>query len=109
MDSTSLTNGQTSYLVMSSAWSLFESALSAYTSTTLALTNPQFYTLPELSPLSVYMGSGMYISVFPFRMTSSLSSYTFTIDNFHLPYHYDLQNFYMYTVSNSNYDVIKSN
>jgi hypothetical protein len=55
------------------------------------------------------MGSGMFMSVIPFQVSSSISSFSFTIDNLHMPYHYDLPNFYIFVISNSNNDVIAYN
>lgn len=55
------------------------------------------------------MGSGMYLSVFPFQITGGLASFTFYLDNIHMPYHYDLPNYYIFVISGSWNDMVASN
>ena len=95
-----LPTGNHNFLVISSAWSLFENGKSAYTTATTGLSNPTFYT-DHLSPLSVLMGDGMYITVIPFTCSSTIYSFTMWIDNLHMPYHYNLPNYYIYVLSSS--------
>ena len=97
----SLPTGSHNFLVISSAWSLFENGVSSYTTGTNALSNPTFYDT-ELSPLSVLMGDGMYMTVIPFTCSPSLSTFTMWIDNLHMPYHYDLPSYYIYMFEPSN-------
>jgi len=46
----------------------------------------------------------MYMTVFPFTLNPSLTFFTFYLDNLHMPYHYDLPNYYIYVISDSNSD-----
>ena len=43
----------------------------------------------------------MYMAVFPFQLTASLSFFTFFLDYLHMPYHYDLPNYYIYVIGDS--------
>lgn len=87
---------------------LFENGLSAYTTETNSLNQVNFYT-DELSPLSVLMGDGMYLTIIPFTCTTTLSTFTMWIDNLHMPYHYDLPNYYIYVISPSGNQMISYN
>ena len=104
----SLYTGNYNFLVISSAWMLFENGLSAYTTETNNINQVNFYT-DELSPLSVLMGDGMYLTVIPFTCTTTLSTFTMWIDNLHMPYHYDLPNYYIYVISPSSNQMISYN
>lgn len=48
----------------------------------------------------------MYMSVFPFDCSGCANSFTFSLDDLHMPYHYDLPEYYMYILSPNG--VIKS-
>lgn len=95
-----INTGSHNFLVISSAWSLFENGIATYTSATTAMANPTFYT-DHLSPLSVLMGEGMYITIIPFTCSSYLSTFTMWVDNLHMPYHYNLPNYYIYLLEPS--------
>lgn len=98
----------TNFLVITSAWSLFEAGISEYNAQTLASTNPVFSMTEEMAPVSTLMGDGMYMTVIPFQVTSSLSTFTFLIDNLHMPYNYDLPNYYIYVLTESSNDEMAS-
>ena len=70
-----LPTGSHNFLVISSAWSLFENGISFYNAATSGSSNPTFYD-DELSPLSVLMGDGMYMTVIAFTCSPSLSTFT---------------------------------
>lgn len=108
VDSSSVTVNQLSFIVISSSWSLFENDKSAYSATPTATANVQFFS-GEICPLSVKMSSGMYITVFPFKITSSTASFNLSLDTLHMPYHYDLPNYYIFVISNSLNNMISSN
>lgn len=47
------------------------------------------------------MTTGMWMSVFPFQISSGMATFTFTLDNLHLPYHYDQPNYYIFVMGGS--------
>lgn len=108
MYSASVSTSYNSFVVISSSWSLFENGISSYTSATSASSNPTFYA-DYRCPLSVKISSGMYLSIFPFQITPSITSFTFYLDNIHMPYHYDLPNYYIFVISGGWNDMLASN
>ncbi len=108
VSSSTVTTNQLSFIVISSSWSLFENDKSAYSATPTATPNVQFFS-GEICPLSVKMSSGMYITVFPFKITSATASFNLSLDTLHMPYHYDLPNYYIFVISGSLNNMISSN
>ena len=47
------------------------------------------------------MGGGMYLTVIPFTCSGLLSTANLWIDNLHMPYHYNLPNYYIYLLEPS--------
>jgi hypothetical protein len=101
--------GGKSFLLLSTQWSFFENGVSTLSSTTLSMTTPATFGSNNLSPLSVYMTGGMYLTVIPFTYISSTSPFTFWLNNVHMPYNYDLPNYYIYVARQSDQRMISSN
>ena len=91
VSSNGITNGL-NFLVITSNWYLFENGKSVYSGT---YSNPTM-GYDERSPLSSYMNDNMYMTVIPFECSGCASTFTFDIDQLHMPYHYDLPNYYIY-------------
>lgn len=106
--SSSISTNYLSYIVISSSWLLFENDKTSYTTSTVSSTNPQFYSIYQ-SPLSLKTIGNMYLTIIPFKITSGLSTFSLKLNGVHLPYHYDLPNYYIFTISNGNNDMITSN
>ncbi len=51
----------------------------------------------------------MYLTVIPFTYVASQTTFTFHLDQVHMPYTYDLPDFYIYTVRNSDWQIYSSN
>lgn len=51
----------------------------------------------------------MYMAVFPFMIYSSPGTFTFWLNNLHMPYNFDLPNYYIFVISNGNNDMVCSN
>ncbi len=62
------------------------------------------FNVNNKAPLSVYMPQGgMYLTVIPFNfLSSTYAPLTFYLDNVHMPYNYDLPNYYMYALDAGN-------
>ena len=63
----------------------------------------------ELSPLSMYVTNGMYLTIIPFTYITGTTSFSFTLDNAHMPYSYDLPNYYIYAIRFSDWFFTSSN
>lgn len=96
-------------MILSTQWSFFENGVSSLTSSTLAMANPATFGTNNMAPLSVYMTSGMYLTVIPFTYTASTSPFTFYLDNVHMPYSYDLPDYYVYVTRMSDQMMAASN
>lgn len=106
----SINTGGTSYIVLCTNWSLFENGITTLSSTTLAMTTPATFTgTNDMSPLSTYVTNGMYITVIPFTYVSGQTSFSFTLNNAHMPYSYDLPNYYIYAIRYSDWFMTSSN
>jgi hypothetical protein len=51
----------------------------------------------------MYVTNGMYLTVIPFSYVSAQTAFSFTLDNAHMPYSYDLPNYYIYAIRNSDW------
>lgn len=51
----------------------------------------------------------MYLTVIPLKYVSSLYTYTINLDNVHMPYNYDLPNYFIYTYESSGGTMASSN
>lgn len=51
----------------------------------------------------------MYLTIIPFTYVSSQLTFTFHLDNAHMPYTYDLPTYYIYAIRNSVWDLTSSN
>lgn len=101
--------GGESFVILSTQWSFFENGISSLTSTTLAMTSPATFGTNNMAPLSVYMTGGMYLTVIPFSYTAATSPFTFYLDNVHMPYSYDLPDYYIYVTRMSDQQMTASN
>ena len=63
----------------------------------------------EKSALAVYVANNMYLTIIPFSYITTQTSFTFWLDNAHMPYTYDLPNFYIYAVRQSDRQITVSN
>ena len=68
-----------------------------------------FQGTEEKTPLGVYLTNGMYLTVIPLNYNTATTTFTFWLDNAHMPYTYDLPNFYIYVVKYSDYRIYSSN
>jgi hypothetical protein len=51
-----------------------------------------------MAPLSVYMGSDMYLTVIPYKFSGAANPFIMYLDNVHMPYNYDLPNYYIFAL-----------
>ena len=51
----------------------------------------------------------MYLTVIPLTYVASTASFSFWLDQAHMPYTYDLPNFYIYAVRYSNWQITSTN
>jgi len=63
----------------------------------------------DQSPLAVYFYNNMYLTMIPLQYVTSTVSFTFWLDNAHMPYTYDLPNFYIYTIRRNDWRITSSN
>jgi hypothetical protein len=63
----------------------------------------------EQSVLGFYYTNGMYLTVIPLTYGSSVTAFTFYLNNAHMPYSYDLPTYYIYVVNQGNYMLTSSN
>ena len=105
-----INTGGNSFVLMCTNWSLFENGVSALSASTLAMTTPATFTgANENSPLSMYVANGMYLTVIPFTYNLAQTSFTFTLDNAHMPYSYDLPTYYLYSVRYNDWKLTSAN
>ena len=83
--------------------------MSSYTTATLAMASPATFGANNISPLSMYMTGGMYLTIIPFTYTASTSPFNIYLNNVHMPYSYDLPNYYIYIAQQSNQQMVASN
>ena len=106
----SINTGADSYIFMCTQWSLFENGVTTLSPATLAMTTPAtFAGVDDQSPLAVYFYNNMYLTMIPLQYVSSTSTFTFWLDNAHMPYTYDLPNFYIYAIRRSDWYITSSN
>lgn len=72
------------------------------------MVSPATFGANNLSPLSVYMTGGMYLTVVPFTY-NAYSDFVFYLDNVHMPYTYDLPSYYIYITESSGLNMVSSN
>lgn len=72
------------------------------------MANPTFGTAQQ-TPLTLYFGSGYYFTAIPLLYHWTTTSYTITLNNVHMPYHYDLPNYYMYIYNGNDFSMSSSN
>lgn len=105
-----INTGANSYVMLCTNWSLFENGVTTLSAYTLALTSPAtFAGTYENSPLSMYVANGMYLTVIPFSYVSATTAFTFTLDNAHMPYSYDLPTYYVYAIRYSDWAFTSAN
>lgn len=73
------------------------------------MATPATFGSNNLSPLALYMTGGMYLTVVPFTYVTSTSPFTFYLDLVHMPYTYDLPNYYIYVARSSDLRMVSSN
>lgn len=83
--------------------------MSSYTAATLAMANPATFGTNNISPLSMYMTGGMYLTIIPFTYTASTSPFNIYLNNVHMPYSYDLPSYYIYIAQQSDQQMVASN
>lgn len=106
----SISTGGTSFIFLCTQWSLFENGVTTFSPSTLAMATPATFTgTNEKTPLAVYLANGMYLTIIPFTYVSSQATFTFYLNNAHLPYTYDLPTYYIYAVRNSDWFLTSSN
>lgn len=102
--------GGTGFIFLCTQWSLFENGVTSLSAATTALATPVTFTpTGDTTPLGVYLANGMYLTVIPFKYTASVTSFTFWMDNAHMPYTYDLPNMYLYTIRYTDLYLVSSN
>lgn len=69
----------------------------------MAMTTPVKFGTDNLAPLSVYMTGGFYITLIPFQYMVVSTLVNIFVDNVHMPYTYDLPNFYLTIARSGNY------
>lgn len=57
----------------------------------------------------MYVANGMYLTVVPFIYVSGSTTFTFTLDNVHMPYSYDLPTYYIYSIRYSDWYFTSAN
>ncbi len=106
----SINTGASSFIILCTNWSLFENGITTLSNTTLAMTTPATFTgLNDQAPLSMYITNGMYLTVIPFTYVTTQTTFTFTLDKAHMPYSYDLPNYYIYSIRNADWFFTSSN
>jgi hypothetical protein len=100
--------GGESFLFLSTQWSFFENGVSSLSNSTLHLANPATFGTNNMAPLAVYMTGGMYLTIIPFTYVA-YSNFNIYLDNVHMPYTYDLPNYYIYIAEESDQNMVSSN
>ena len=101
--------GSSSFVIFSTKWSFFENGVSSLSAATLAMTTPATFGADHMAPLATYMTNDMYFTIIPFDYVSTTSPFTFYLDNVHMPYTYDLPDYYLYVVRRSDTYMVASN
>ena len=80
-------------------WSFFENGITTLSAATKAMTSPAvFGAIEDHSPLGLYVANNMYLTVIPLEYkTTSSTTFSFYLDDAHMPYTYDLPSVYIYT------------
>jgi len=97
------------YIIFSTQWSFYEMGKSELSPSTSSMTTPARFYGDNLAPLSVYMGLGLYITFIPLTYMSTTTSFNISLDNVHMPYSYDLPNFYLTIAKNGDFLMSSSN
>lgn len=96
-------------MILSTQWSFFENGISSLASSTMSMGSIAAFGSDNMAPLALYMTGGMYLTVIPFIYASSVSPFTFYLDKVHMPYTYDLPDYYIYVVRQSDLQMAASN
>jgi hypothetical protein len=75
----------------------------------LSQLTPITFGSDNLSPLALYITGGMYLTIIPFTYVSSVNPVVFYLDKVHMPYTYDLPNYYIYATYQSDLTMSASN
>jgi len=98
-----ITGGGLSFVFLCTQWSFFENGITKFSASTLGMTGQATFGSAIMSPLSLYLPGGMYLTVIPLIYVGASSPFTFYLDYAHMPYTYDLPTYYMWVTSyNSN-------
>lgn len=108
MNNGGIQTGGKTFLLLSTQWSFFENGVSSLSNATKAMTSPAVFGVNNMAPLSVYVANGMYLTIIPFTYTA-FSNFVFYLDNVHMPYSYDLPNYYIYITYQSDQRMAASN
>lgn len=74
------------------------------------MTSPATFTgVNDQAPLSMYVANGMYVTVIPLTYNAYQTYFSFTLDQAHMPYSYDLPSFYIYTIRQSDQYMTSAN
>lgn len=57
----------------------------------------------------MYMTGGMYLTIIPFTYTAYTTPFSIYLNNVHMPYSYDLPNYYIYITQQSDQQMVASN
>lgn len=71
--------------------------------------SPATFCSDMCSPLGLYVDNGMYLTIIPFTSVTSASPFYIYLDNVHMPYTYDLPNYYIYVTQATNQNMAVSN
>ena len=74
------------------------------------MTTPATFSgVNDQAPLALYYANGMYLTIIPFVYATSTTAWSFTLDYAHMPYSYDLPNYYIYNIRYSDWYLTTSN
>ena len=73
------------------------------------MSSPATFGSDVRSPLGLYVDNGMYLTIIPFIFVSSSSPFYIYLNNVHMPYTYDLPNYYIYVTKASDQTMAVSN
>lgn len=73
------------------------------------MSTPATFGSNIFSPLGLYVDNNMYLTIIPFIYVATNSPFTIYLNNVHMPYTYDLPNYYIYVTKAADQTMSASN
>jgi hypothetical protein len=73
------------------------------------MSSPATFGSNNRAPLGLYVDNNMYLTIIPFIYVASISPFYIYLDKVHMPYTYDLPNYYIYVTKASDQTMAVSN